>query len=84
MQQQGQQQGQEQGLVQEQAQAQAQAQVEVSTQQEKSGTLPVVEIWALDIPAEDEDEDEGENKDRTAMDYEVSTRGLGRDDEDHD
>ena len=40
----------------------------------------MVEIWALGIPAEDVDED----KDRTVMEYEVSTRGLGLGDEEHD
>lgn len=71
---------QEQAQEQEQEQAQEQAQAEVSTQQEKSGTLPVVEIWALGIPAEDVDED----KDRKVMEYEGSTRGLDLDDEEHD
>ena len=77
-------QGQGQGQVQEQArvqgQEQGQAQAEVSTQQEKSGTLPVVEILALGIPAEDVDEDKG----RTVMEHEVSTRGLGLGDEEPD
>ena len=56
----------------------------MSIQQEKSDTLLVVEIWALGIPAEDEDEDEGENKDRTVVEHEVSTRGLGLEGEEHD
>ena len=39
--------------------------MEVSIQQEKSGTLPMVEIWALGIPAEDVHE--GENMAKSVM-----------------